>query len=78
MRNRETINHLFLDFSSTDRMVVYSMDELYHQIQRVADTVRTGGRGGNRGGSERREMRRWEDIRGYIFEYNILGIWSEA
>ena len=60
-------------------MVVYSMDELYHQIQRVADTVRTGGRGGNRGGSERREIRRGqlEDIGGYIFEY-ILGIWSEA
>ena len=45
--NKDAINSLFLDFGCDDSgdKVVYSMDELYHQIERVADTVRRGGRG---------------------------------
>ena len=35
-------------------MTVYTMDELYHQMQRIADTVRREGRErGEREGSER-------------------------
>ena len=48
-----TINTLFLDFANEDTKVVYSMDNLYHQMQRIADTVRGGeGRGGEGRGEE--------------------------
>ena len=40
--SKETFNHIFLDFGCRDSNVVYSMDDLYHQIQRIADMVRRG------------------------------------
>ena len=43
MSNQETINALFLDHDSKDNMKVYSMNDLYHQIQRINDTVRNWG-----------------------------------
>lgn len=46
--NRETIKTLFLDFDNKDNMMVYTMDGLYHQLQRIADTVRRVGRGKER------------------------------
>ena len=38
--NKETINTLFLDVDDRGSMTVFSIDDLYHQIQRIADTVR--------------------------------------
>ena len=40
LNNKDTINSLFLDFDSEDSMTVHSIDDLYHQIQRISDTVR--------------------------------------
>ena len=59
--NKVAINSLFLDFDSKDTMMVYSMDDLYHLIQRIADTVR------RRVGSEVKGEREFKS-RGYSAE----------
>ena len=64
--NKDAINSLFLDFGRDDSKVVYSMDELYHQIQRVADTVRR-----TQGGEEREEGGR-EGGEGNVDNFGVL------
>ena len=63
-----TINTLFLDFASEDTKVVYTMDNLYHQMQRIADTVRggEGRRRDERGGKRRRGEGRGGEGRGEV------------
>ena len=39
LSNKETIHTLFVDSAGEDNVVVYTMDEFYHQMERIAHTV---------------------------------------